>query len=371
MSYGLVLTLVLSPLGVPFSWQLPWEVLQAHAAVLVKHHYLKIENEDTISQALDRHFPRRTWRLWGKNGAVAKVAALNPQVHDMNRLRPGMLIDIGPYANATMAEDESRAPASFPEIEVAQLETAEAPPASRSVSEVTNDRYGLLTVSPEFSFAKISSTDKSSGGSATYLSNLIPGLRVSWSQHWSNRVQTSLNLGIRSESYMTPPGYTLEKTSQTLGDFGLGVRWIPFEGISELAIDSSFNFRQELFARSASLSSVSLDAVMIPELAAGLRYRVLDMSPFAMTLHAQGFVLFPQSTSNYSIHSGSGAILGVRFSESLSKTVQLSGDLWYSSRSQDTSIATQSRTDVGLTFGVSFRFDALTNSEKQRRGDLP
>jgi hypothetical protein len=346
-----------------FGVRYPWRIPAARAAVLIKAHYLKIEDEDTISEALDRGFPHHAWRLWGRKGAVARVAALNPQIRDINRLRPGMVIDIGKYA--PRPNTHRRVPASLPQTQPQSAAEAIHP------KDISDERYGLLAVSPEFSFSRINSTDKSTGGSASYLSNLNPGLRISWGQHWSNRFQTSLNLRIRSETYQIPPGFTLEKTSRTLADFGLGARWIPLESIPDLAIDSGLDFRQELFARSTSPTSTSLDGVMVPELAAGLRYRVLDLSPFSVTLHAQGLFLFPQSTTSYSIQSGTGSSSGAVVTESLSKNVQMSGDLWYSTRSQNSSIATQNRSDVGLTFGVNFRFDAISKPEKLKRGDLP
>jgi hypothetical protein len=352
--------------------------------VRAQPHHLKIEKEDTLSEALDHLFPNRKWRLWGKNGAVRRIAAMNPHIQDVNRLKPGMIFDIGEYANMSESNalttpiaahektedkmqrsadcecEHKRAPAS-------QLQTDTAPDSSPYIDE----RYGLLSIASEFSYSKISSADRRTGGTATFLSTLTPGLRASWGQHWSKSFQTAFNFGIRNESYIAPASYTLDQTSHLLSDFGPSARWVPLETLPNLGVEMRFEWRQELFARSTSLTSTSLEAVRIPELMAGVRYRILDLSPFTVTFHAHALYLFSTTTSDFSVESGTGAAYGVAITQSLSKNLQLSGDFWYFSQSQSTSIATQERTDVGLTFGITFRFDAPKNPESLKRGDLP
>ena len=361
----------------------PWSSKSAHAAVLIGSRYLKIEKEDTLSQALDNHFKIRSWRLWGKNGAIARIAAMNPTIQDVNHLRPGMVIDIGDYGQELPSNPvaaplppapaiSTRSPSSAPDqpietpssVRPVQTEGSKEPPA-------TGEVYGNVWVAADSSFSRIDAIDKGTGGTAIFLSNLTPGLRLSWGQHWSGRVQTSLDLGLRFESFNAPSGIQLNNATHTNADLGLSAKWIPFDALPRLAIQSGLAVRTIYFVRSESVSATRLDSAIIPGLTLGLRYRALEVSAFSAVLYAQGTVLLPSSMPTYTIQTGSSAKLGMGLTQNLSRHYQITGDLWYHRMSQDSSIATQSFSDIGLTFGLNIRFDAVTKPEELRRGDLP
>lgn len=356
-----------------------WNLNQAQAATLVETRFLRIEKEDTLSQALENHFPDRGWRLWGKNGAIAKIAAKNPGIKDVNRLRPGMMIDIGEYAEsgsviqqrspaAANEEPDSKSPPSTP---AAVPTPTPALSIKAETSPTADEQYSSVKVAPEFSFSRIDAVDKGNGGSALFISNLTPGFRLSWGQHWSKRLQTSFDLGIRFESFTAPPGVQLNNATHSNADFGFGLKWNPLAGIPRLAVQSGLSVRTVYFVQSESLSVTRLDSAVIPGLTLGLRYRALEISSFSTVLHAQGTILFASSLSNFTIQAGNSVKTGVALTQNLSKRYQISGDFWYQQLAQDSSIATHSRTDLGLTFGLNIRFDPVTDPEELKRGDLP
>ncbi|OFZ18354.1 MAG: hypothetical protein A2X94_12440 [Bdellovibrionales bacterium GWB1_55_8] len=356
----------------------------SYAADFIPPHYLKIEAEDTLSQALDRHFPKRTWRIWGRNGALAKIQAMNPSIRDVNRVFPGMVVDIGEFAknSAIAANVPDRAPAALlleestqtttppsQEREIVHSTPAPAPKEVASIS-FSPDRYGWFSVEPVFSFSALDSTDKSSSGNATFLSTLNSGFVFSWGQHWSNRFQTSLLIGARRESYAyQSAGITVDHTSRNLSQFGVLAQWSPFRS-NEFRVDSSLRLRQEIFVRANGFTSLSLDAVRVPELSLGAQYHLLELWPFSFSLNAHGLAYAPAKSTTYNARMGTGFKFGTTLGMVISKSLRMNGEIFYSSRSQESSIATQNQKNIGFTLGLSYRMKTPDPNESQE-DDLP
>ena len=122
--------------------------------------------------------------------------------------------------------------------------------------------------------------------------------------------------------------------------------------------------------RSTGLNSTTIEAVMIPEAMFGLRYRVFEFSPFSMSLNASAILLLPNKNSTYTISTGFGSTYGMTLSEDLSKLIRLSGSFWYLSQTQNSNIATQTKTGLGINLGIIFRFDPVSDPDAVKRGDL-
>ena len=197
--------LISLPIRGPFDADHLFQV--ANAAELISDRYIRIQKEDTISEALEHFFPNHLWRFWGKKGSIAKVIRLNPHLSDVNSIRPGSVVDIGDLAERQVGTNVNSTPLHAPRSN--RTIATEPDPKSTPNSHLpsVNTRYGILSLTPEFSFSKIDSIDKTNGSSATYLSNFTPGLKLGWAHHWNDRFQTSLTLGAKSETYTAPPGY--------------------------------------------------------------------------------------------------------------------------------------------------------------------
>ena len=319
------------------------------AAQRIPPHHLRIDSKDTLSQALDRHFPLRTWRIWGKKGMLVQLQKINPSLNDVNRVYPGMVIDIG--------EIGKEPPVAAP----AQIQAVAAPaPIARP------DRYGEFSVQPNFAFAVLDSMDNTSGGQATLLSKLNAGMTFSWRQHWNDYFQTAIILGTSRQSYEYQDDLiTLDTASRNLSEFGVRVQGAPLDS-TRLVIDSSVRFRQELFIRASGLNALTLDAIRIPEVSAGVQYLMVELWPFSISVNGHATAFLPARSTIYSLETGMGYDFGGELGMAVSRTLRLNGGFYFSSRTQNSSIAEQMEQDLGFTFGLVYR---LTGPAQQGKED--
>jgi hypothetical protein len=349
---------------------------------------VRIQPGDTLSQALDRCYPDRNWRIWGSHGLLKKIAKINPDVPDLNRVKPKQEIQLGdlvspscvskivegprpasvtdisaqPTSNLVLEPSPTPAPISSPAVLPSAQNTA--PPMTGSpvaAGEPPNpanpDRFGLLNAEASFSYSRAEFQDKVTGAQAALVSTLNSGARLSWDQHWSNQAQSSLHLGIDRVSYSANDGSYLDSSSHTLTQFGFGFRLTPSEH-GRLAILLDAGSRQYLFARGVSYNSNTLDVVSVPYLSGGLSLRVAQFWPMSMSLYGKETYLFPTKTEDYAVSSGSGYEVGANLIEVISRSVRLIGEFGYASSSQNTSIETQTYTEMRFSLGISFHFDS-------------
>lgn len=329
---------------------------------------VRLQKGDTISEVLDRRFPNRSWRIWGKKGVLVRIAGLNPDVASLDRLAEGQVVNIGNLAEnlaefSTEKPIASKAPARVPASEGPE---AISPPAG-------NGRYGWISLQPRFTYSAISATDKATGGHADLPSNLNPGVTLIWGQHWSDAAETQLNLGFTQESYTsngTGSQISLDNGSRMLTDFGIHANFALTRGaLSGTRDEGGFSLQagveadRELFARGESATVDTLDAVTIPTLSAGIRYQFPKFDPFTFSVYGTGMYLFSATTTAFSVQSGKGFEMGAKISEDVSEHTDISGGLFYGQRSQDTSLVTQTKKELGLSLGVTFRFDTFTRQK--------
>ncbi|MFM8313333.1 MAG: hypothetical protein ACKOA8_03530, partial [Deltaproteobacteria bacterium] len=141
-----------------------------------------------------------------------------------------------------------------------------------------------------------------------------------------------------------------------LFNLGVGFQWFALKEIPSFTLDSQFELRQENFFRATSTSTMSLDIIPVASLAVGPSVKILDYAPLSLSLNSKAIVLFPSATSTYSISAGIGYFFGLSTESILSKQLLLSSTFWYGQRQQNSSIATQTRTDLGLNLNLIFRF---------------
>jgi hypothetical protein len=370
------------------------------AEFLNNNKIIKIQQGDTLSQSLDRQFPNRNWRIWGDKGILSKIAKLNPHIEDLNHLKPGQLVAIGDIdqnlekyskvvsasrrdqvtrnrASRSIAESDST-PLIQPVAQETPVQTTEQPavqatpqPAVQTTSlpiatqkdpvlPTEPKRFGWFTIAPSFSYSLLTATDKSSGVQAVLPSNLNSGAAFQWGQHWNQNFESSLNLAVEQTSFAQPTsGESLDNASHTLTQFSLQSSFSP-SGVGPeggFSLLSGVQFAQRLFIRGTSLTSDTLDAVMVPELQAGLSYQFPILDPFTFSLYVLGSLYLPASTSSYSIDMGNGYKTGLTLKENLSRKLVFSGNAYYSNDVQNSSIADQSLREIGISFGISFRLD--------------
>jgi hypothetical protein len=219
---------------------------------------------------------------------------------------------------------------------------------------VEPDRYGFFVFTPSFSYARIDSTDAVSGGSAVFLSKLMPAFELGWGQHWSESLTTRLDLGFQEESYFSADNRTIENASHSRTNFGIAAEYSPSLA-PDLSFDFGISFQQEDMVQALNVLSLSMTTVMVPELMLGASYRLVDLAPFSLRAHADALFLFPAGAGNETLNSGYGYDLGLMLTQDISSSWAFSGGLDYSVKSQNSSGSDDRRTDIGATFQLTFR----------------
>jgi hypothetical protein len=203
--------------------------------------------------------------------------------------------------------------------------------------ESIKQRYAGIAVFPKFTYSKIDSTDNTSGATASFLSTMNVGVDLAWFQHWSDRFETNLHGGMLKESYETDSyNKTVSNMDHSLGNIGLGMKYTQFADFI-FGVD----VKQRDFIHAEALNVLSLDAVPIPQVSAGISIPVLDAYPFGLSLEGNYAYLFSSRGVSYTIQSGNAYDFGVTLSEILSPKMTLSGKFWYGQASESTSVESQ------------------------------
>ncbi len=335
-----------------------------------KKHIYKVERGETLGEILEHYDTLH--RLWGSHGLVRKTWKMNDKIvkNEGDFILPGVLIEL---PDELFAGDAPNSSSRTPASEGAPLSQAETPaqaplaptepkpdispvvlPKNRDNPETEKWAEGSLTLTPTFSYFRISSTDPSAGVSAALVSTLSPGFDFKWSQKWSDSTETFLSGGLMmSKLQSTVLNKSVGNVDNALshGELGLEQRIG-----SRLKFLAYLGVSQELTLISSSLTAVQVNENFYPKLGADLVYRPLERNHTALDLNAGAFVLAPVATDGYDVKLGSGYDLGIGLHQDLSASWHLLGSAGYFGQNQNTSLTTQSLSEIRFGFGFSYSF---------------
>lgn len=323
-----------------------------------------VQPGETLSHIAQKKVPHKPYTVFSKGGALEKLVGLNPQVKNPDLLTPGEIITL-PGAEQELAfvspapSELAREPASEIEVSPKAEPSPKTEPSPPSIpAEVTDDsagRYGIISLTPGFSFFRINATDPSTGGTAQILSNVNTELSLSWKQVFSPATQTHLDFNYSRLSLSDPKPRTISTPSNSVFGFDLGIT----HSLSpQFRIFSSFGYKQELLLRALSSSTLTLDRLFVPFLSIGASYEILKAKPFTFSVDGQAAYLAPTQGSEYKFNGGPSFLGRLKMSQDV-KLIHgtLEGAFYYKLQKQDTSVANQTRTDVGATVGASWSFE--------------
>lgn len=204
--------------------------------------------------------------------------------------------------------------------------------------------------------SRLDARDSSTSAKSILGSNISPELSARWLQHWDSGFVSFLSGKIRRDSFETTS--TTQKFSRpnpTLLDFAAGMQVYKSE---KMQMDLSLGYEQTPFIRGVSATEFALDAVSIPKAQARVQIPLKESKTFLITTEFGAKYLAAVKESDYKVKSGYGYNIGIHIEHKREKN-PFFGGVQFSQNKQDSSIASQSYTNVGLVFG--FIFDVLGN----------
>ena len=205
-----------------------------------------------------------------------------------------------------------------------------------------------LQLTPYFALTNIQVGDKTTGSQANLASSMNGGVDVRRDQKWSEDFKSFVHLKLGALEFEQPTNSTssLQSGNNFMWGFGIGgdLRLSRTLGCSVFVTD-----QKEAFVRATSTTSVTADAVAIPELGAKLSLDLISLRSWTIGASAQFFELFQASGQGYSISQGNlfGGALYVKQNVGRGGSA-IQTELGYFSRQQNTNITNQTQNDLIL-----------------------
>ena len=304
--------------------------------------------------------------IYGKSGTLGKVIQLNNELKgtEGNVIYPGMSLNLdinntNQINNTELESKEEIAQSPFlPAYE--KVADVNLLPAQEQKREVANDTalsrsdLSLLGLSE---FSRVKSTDSTSGGGATFLSDASRGFKFSWGQNWSESLRSSLsfqsiNVKIQDSSSAAK---TLINKSHTLTQyqFGADYRYSP-----ELKLINSINYGESLVSRSINSTTISLEKFLAPTISTGIDYKLYQVDELALRGLISLRAVLPSKQESYDSKLSLGKKLGIGLSDKLG-AFKIEGEFYYQNTNLKMNSATYDQTGIGIMIGIKKGFGAF------------
>ena len=247
-----------------------------------------IKRGDTLSGIAHRNF---SGKVYGKNGSLAKILDLNPQIKNPNLIFVGQSIEL---ENAIPTQQMANVPQVLEQAKQPQSKTDEFKdrlPAEESWTEQT-----YLRLSPVFGYRRMDSTIGSS--SATALSNLGYGLNLDWQQRWddTNTWRTSLGLKAMSYKFEVSDNKTLSDANQIYSKLYL-IGAHHYGATKDHFLSASVGVDREQVLAASSSTELSIESALLPSLEINSRHRILNFKALSAYFDAGLGSVFSSSGS--------------------------------------------------------------------------
>lgn len=311
-----------------------------------------VKKGDTFSDVVAAHFKGP---IFGKNGNIKKLRALNPHIKNPRFIYPGTRLYLAPRREEVAAIPVPDVVVTVPEVVVPEA-VAPAAPEPALIREVASSEAETtktsFEVSPYYALTGLSIKDRVSGVTSTLASQMYLGTHLNYSQTWSEKFKSfvGLNLGYVSFEKPTDPAKSLANASKFMSGIGFGVN---YRISSDLTSSLSASYQKELFTHGVSTSQTSVDAVTIPSVGGKLTYDLINTGSLALGLSGELQYKFAAKTDSYKVKQGYKYAAAVYLKQNQS----FQTDLGVFSRVQDTSLTQQ--TETGVLLSVTFNFPSL------------
>jgi hypothetical protein len=212
-----------------------------------------------------------------------------------------------------------------------------------------------ISIAPDYLISDLSSRDRSSGATSNLTSQVNLGANLAYRQEWTPDFSTflGLRLGYISLNQIADNTKTLTGGSAFLDSVAIGMRFGD-PAHSSFFLEADVSDTKELFERAVSTNSVTIDAISTPELHLEPGFRLFAKRPLILGVSFPLGIEAPASTNSYTTQLGES--YGIKFFliEDLGHEIQMTTSAGYFMRNQNTSITTQTQSDLGFSLGFSF-----------------
>jgi hypothetical protein len=312
---------------------------------------------ETFSQLAFRYFGRPVYEK--RNGSLAQLKRLNPQIDDPDRIYAGQELVI--------PVREARKPASLPVAAADRAPINSSPPEAperpeRIVQAREEEVAHRLTLAGGLGFSVLAAEDLAGGSAAELQTSRDLFAKAQWEQVWSESFSSHAALSVRNLDFQpsTNAAKALVRTHKTLFGLSAGGEHRVSEKIS---LHYGAGIGQELFLSGVNSAAVGVDALAVPRISAGARVELARKGSTAIGVDLSASHFFPATGDTYSVKAGKefGGELYLRKEQGESRAFGLR--LGIRRREQESSLVTIGET--GIYGGISFSFPFPEGEKKE------
>ena len=275
-------------------------------------------------------------RVYGKNGSLRKILALNPKIKNINFIRPGQVIILSDNQPLVHSGAKTKS----------DISAGSQSPYDNKDSPLLN-RGSILELSPFYNITTLSARDSTTGSESTIASDYYFGVNAQYGREWNQDFQTTINLKLASIDFELPATSTksLKGTNKFLSSLGLEAN----QRIKEKTrLKLGVSYGQELFIRAFSTQGVEIDALNIPSINSKISHDVRDFSRFTFGISASYSAKMPGKTDSYEVEFGHeyGASIYLKKPFGNSQNSNIQTELGFSQRNQNTNLTSQTETNI-------------------------
>lgn len=315
----------------------------AQNALAGERPFYAVKRGDTLAQIAKEKLGSP---IYGPRGSLARLKALNLFLKDADVIEVGTRIRV----LAKKHKKTSKKLAVASKSRKQKRRTL----ASIESNDKKFEQFSVVSFTPELFYMRLDALQKPGGEGALLFSDLAMAANFAWTQHWSE----SFSTWGRVKSSRITIAESLEKRidnrSQFYSGFLVGAAHsIGSGGRSRLGLE--LGSEQLMTYRSVSAQTVRLDKTWTPQATLSARIHLTNPDqPLGFGLELKGTVFAPSSSGSYKTKLGGAAMGRLYIDHRLKSDTRLELGLAYKTSKYNSEFARHKRTDLGISFGISW-----------------
>jgi hypothetical protein len=298
-----------------------------------------VKEKETLSDIAMLYYGRQVYDP--KKGALVQILALNIRIKNPNLIYPGEAIII-----RKMSPQEP-----------SQEQLASLPPISSE--EKLSFPISDLGIDLGFEYFRIVSTDKRTGATSYFVSEMNSQGRLSWELEWNSQWSSKLNLNFKKQEVQDTSDTSPRKISNNSGRYYWGFDAGAIRNWSNF-LRTGLTIGQEplIFVYASDDTNVILDHVYSTFIKLNGDIDLVQVSKAKMGLSLFGKYIFPTRGTGYYTESGYSSELSAYIRHERRKSHYfIQGSVYYGMTKQDSELVKQSNDYLGYLLGLTWRFD--------------
>lgn len=284
--------------------------------------------------------------IYGKTGGLTILSGLNPDIVNIDRIKPGTLVYLPSKEAST--EVQSERPIVIPRSVV----TESAPPPSQQqlspsphVEEALPSAKSRYRTWLGFNYDRFDSIDKNSKVQSTMLSSLNPTLGAAWDMIFGSTWGIGLEAHVTSQEIQKniTSSRSIQESHHYLGAMAFSVFRFETDADSRISLGTS----ETVFPRTLANLDIILEKVVVPFVKLEHTWKWHVVRDGNIGLGGTVSYLLPSQGVGYSVESGFGASAHFQWTHYV-QDHSLSGRFNYSLEKQDSSYVEQQKSSIGL-----------------------